>query len=235
MAANLGAMHALEPGHAKTLTAAYLIGIRGTWRETLVLGLSVGLTHSLVVVAIAIVGIWLGSALVDPAQQMLSIGSAIAVIILGTWSWWRHWSSRRQHRQDCASGHLHPYTGHPHTRPDCVQQGERPRYGQIVVFGASGGWIPCPGAIAVMLLAISTGAWTKGLILVSAFSLGLAGTLLLTGLWVVWGVSHLHGVGALSKLMQHAGSLSAALVITTGVAGLLFALHHQPSLASTLP
>lgn len=56
----LGALHALEPGHAKTLTAAYLIGIRGTKRDALLLGLSVAFTHSLVVVGISVAALWLG-------------------------------------------------------------------------------------------------------------------------------------------------------------------------------
>ncbi|HEX7673983.1 MAG TPA: hypothetical protein VF412_07425, partial [Bdellovibrio sp.] len=55
----LGALHALEPGHAKTLTAAYLIGIKGTKRDALLLGLSVAITHSFVVIAISVAALWL--------------------------------------------------------------------------------------------------------------------------------------------------------------------------------
>ena len=56
----LGALHALEPGHAKTLTAAYLIGIKGTKRDALLLGLAVAVTHSFVVVAISAAALWAG-------------------------------------------------------------------------------------------------------------------------------------------------------------------------------
>ena len=57
----LGALHALEPGHAKALTASYLIGIKGTKRDSVLLGLSVAATHSLVVIAISAIGLWLGN------------------------------------------------------------------------------------------------------------------------------------------------------------------------------
>ena len=95
MAAGLGALHALEPGHAKTLTAAYLIGIRGTWRDAVLLGLSVAFTHSSVVIAIAIAGMLAGHALIGPAQQWLAIISSCVVMMLGTWLLWRRWPRRR--------------------------------------------------------------------------------------------------------------------------------------------
>ena len=57
----LGALHALEPGHAKALTAAYLIGIKGTKRDSIILGLSVAATHSVVVIGISALGLWLGN------------------------------------------------------------------------------------------------------------------------------------------------------------------------------
>jgi len=50
----LHALHALEPGHAKTMTAAYLVGISGRWTDAVLLGLSAALTHSLVMILIAI-------------------------------------------------------------------------------------------------------------------------------------------------------------------------------------
>lgn len=88
----LGALHAIEPGHAKTLTAAYLIGIKGTKRDAALLGLSVAVTHSLVVVAIAALALWIGQeAFADQAGKWLQIGSGIVVILLGSWMLWRRW------------------------------------------------------------------------------------------------------------------------------------------------
>src|SRR5690606_27627799 len=82
----LGALHALEPGHAKTLTAAYLIGIKGTKRDALLLGLSVALTHSLIVIAISVTAIWLGrETFTQDVTHWLQIGSGVIVIVLGFW------------------------------------------------------------------------------------------------------------------------------------------------------
>ena len=82
----LGALHALEPGHAKTLTAAYLIGTKGTKFDATLLGLSVAFTHSLVVIGLSIIAVLLGrEAFTDDASYVLAIVSSIIVIVLGFW------------------------------------------------------------------------------------------------------------------------------------------------------
>jgi nickel/cobalt exporter len=82
----LGALHALEPGHAKTLTAAYLIGIKGTKKDAFLLGLSVALTHSLVVILISVAALYLGrEAFTENVTQYLQLGSGIIVVLLGAW------------------------------------------------------------------------------------------------------------------------------------------------------
>jgi nickel/cobalt exporter len=86
----LGALHALEPGHAKALTAAYLIGIKGRKRDSFVLGLSAAATHSIVVVAISVLGIWLGNeAFAGGAAKWLERASGIVAISVGCWLLWR--------------------------------------------------------------------------------------------------------------------------------------------------
>lgn len=82
----LGALHALEPGHAKTLTAAYLIGIKGTKRDAFLLGLSVALTHSIVVVGISALALYIGrETFTQDVTKWLQVGSGIVVILLGLW------------------------------------------------------------------------------------------------------------------------------------------------------
>ncbi len=82
----LGALHALEPGHAKTLTAAYLIGIKGTKKDAFLLGLSVALTHSIVVVSISALALYIGrETFTQDVTKWLQIGSGIIVILLGLW------------------------------------------------------------------------------------------------------------------------------------------------------
>lgn len=85
-AVTLGALHALEPGHAKTLTAAYLIGTKGTKRDAILLGMSVAFTHSIVVVGLSLAAVLIGrEAFTDEASYFIAISSSILVIILGAW------------------------------------------------------------------------------------------------------------------------------------------------------
>ena len=86
----LGALHALEPGHAKALTASYLIGIKGTKRDSIILGLSVAATHSLVVIGISAIGLWLGrEAFAGEATKWLEMASGLVAIAIGSWMMWR--------------------------------------------------------------------------------------------------------------------------------------------------
>ena len=86
IAIGLGALHALEPGHAKTMTAAYLIGIHGRWHHAIMLGLAAALTHSLVVIAIAVIAVFIGrEAFAGEAVWWLQIVSGAVVILLGIW------------------------------------------------------------------------------------------------------------------------------------------------------
>ena len=104
----LGSLHALEPGHAKTLTAAYLIGIKGTKRDAILLGLSVAATHSVIVIAIAVMALWLGQeAFADQAGKWLQIGSGVIVILLGGWMLWRRWPRKKptQHHEHGPMAH----------------------------------------------------------------------------------------------------------------------------------
>ncbi len=107
----LGALHALEPGHAKVLTASYLIGIKGTKRDSVVLGLSVAATHSIVVILISVLGLWLGNeAFAGRATEWLERGSGLVAISIGSWMLWRRLSKR-------FSSHAHE---HHHHAPDPI-------------------------------------------------------------------------------------------------------------------
>lgn len=111
----LGALHALEPGHAKVLTASYLIGIKGTKRDSVILGLSVALTHSLVVVLISVLGLWIGNeAFTGRATEWLERGSGLVAIAIGSWMLWRRTSKRFR-----AGAHAH----HPAPEPVVVKIG----------------------------------------------------------------------------------------------------------------
>ncbi len=109
----LGALHALEPGHAKTLTAAYLIGIKGTKRDALLLGLSVAATHSIVVIGISVAALWVGrETFTQDVSHWLQIGSGTIVVCLGSWMLFRR--LRKLH----ASNH---HRDHHHGAPEPIR------------------------------------------------------------------------------------------------------------------
>ncbi len=245
----LGALHALEPGHAKTLTAAYLIGIKGTKRDAFFLGLSVAVTHSFVVIAISVAALWLGrETFTQDVTRYLQIGSGVAVIILGAWMMTKRIrqmmatkrrSQGHHHHHSHAHGdhhHHHSHDEHDHdllsdddharahaeTMPEYAKNGERPTLWQIVTFGAAGGMIPCPASITVMLLALSIGQVASGLLAVAGFSIGLAITLVGVGLIVVMGLSKLQGTGRFQWISSKAPIFSAGIVMLSGLLALLF-------------
>lgn len=119
----LGALHALEPGHAKTLTAAYLIGTKGTKRDAVLLGLSVAFTHSLVVIGLCVGAVWVGrEAFTEDAAHWLAVVSGAVVIALGTWLLVKRLRLQRRGAlgHSAAHAHAHPGThahgdGHAHT------------------------------------------------------------------------------------------------------------------------
>lgn len=232
----LGALHAVEPGHAKALTAAYLIGIKGTKRDAILLGLSVAMTHSLVVLSLAFTALWIGrEAFTDQATHWLQVTSGAVVIALGAWMLWRRWPVRHTEPHEPPHAHDSHDDDHDHldddeharqhaaTLPAYVQRGERPTPMQIIAFGAAGGMIPCPASVTVMLLALSIGRVGLGLFTVFGFSLGLAVTLVGVGLLVVAGLNRLAGTGRLRWFSRQAPLISAAVVMLSGVFALLLA------------
>lgn len=127
----LGALHALEPGHAKTLTAAYLIGIKGTKRDALLLGLSVAITHSFVVIAISVAALWLGrETFTHDVTRYLQLGSGVVVIVLGAWMMFKRLRQLRRtgqrvkghhhdhHHSHAADHHHHHSHAHSHEEHD---------------------------------------------------------------------------------------------------------------------
>jgi nickel/cobalt exporter len=97
----LGALHALEPGHAKALTASYLIGIKGTKKDSVILGLSVATTHSFVVILISGIALWIGNeAFTGNATEWLERASGIVAISIGSWMLWRRLRYRAKSHDD---------------------------------------------------------------------------------------------------------------------------------------
>jgi nickel/cobalt transporter (NicO) family protein len=201
-----GAVHALSPGHGKSIVAAYLVGTRGTPKHAALLGLTVTITHTVGVFALGLVTLAL-SAFIFPEQlyPWLNLASALLVVFVGCGVL----RARLRHRRAHAHGHHHHHHGHDHDHQLSMRS--------LLGVGISGGLIPCPTALVVLLAAISLHRVGYGLVLILAFSLGLAAAM--TGIGLV-AVSAKKLAGRLrleGRFVRALPALSAAVILVLGV------------------
>jgi nickel/cobalt exporter len=349
----LGALHGLEPGHSKTMMAAFIIAVRGTVGQAVLLGLCATLSHTLIVWVVALGGMYLWQGVdAESFEPYLQVASAVLIIGIALWMLWR--TRREQHRAPTHShdhdhdhdhhhdhghhadhghaAHAHPHggarridTGHGVIAVEVFEDGVPPRWrirsvrgeawapdevavaterpggarqtfrfadrgeylesideipepheflarvslghgghthdydlefvehdhghahdhadepldahalahahdirrrfanrnvttGQIVMFGLTGGLVPCGAAVTVLLLCLQTGRFLLGVALVFCFSIGLALTLVTVGAAAAFGAQHaakrLPWFGALATTAPY---LSSVLILVLGV------------------
>ncbi|EAB7162644.1 nickel/cobalt efflux protein RcnA [Salmonella enterica subsp. enterica] len=255
----LGILHGLEPGHSKTMMAAFIIAIKGTVKQAVMLGLAATLSHTAIVWLIALGGMYLSRAFtaqsVEPWLQLIS-----AIIILSTacWMFWRTWRGEQQwlagnhhhdhhhdhhhnHHHDHDHDHGHDHHGHIHPEgatskayQDAHERahaadiqrrfdGKTVTNGQILLFGLTGGLIPCPAAITVLLICIQLKAFTLGATMVLSFSLGLALTLVTVGVGAAISVQQAaKRWSGFSTLARRAPYFSSILI---GLVGVYMGIH----------
>src|SRR2546425_5744464 len=185
ISASLGALHALSPGHGKTIVGAYLVGSRGTARHAAFLGMTVTITHTLGVFALGLVMLFASQYIVpERLFPILSLISGGIVLVIGLGLFIRRLRSALKHSRGHEHSHDHPHHDHNHSHDGEPHShlppgADEPRIGlrSLLALGISGGLLPCPSALVVLLSAISLHRVGYGLVLVIAFSLGLATTL----------------------------------------------------------
>jgi ABC-type nickel/cobalt efflux system permease component RcnA len=198
-----GALHALSPGHGKAMVAAYLIGTRGTARDAVVLGATVTVTHTIGVFALGLVTLALSQyVLPEQLYPWLTLISGLMVVAVGAGVLRSRLGARREHAHGRTHEHAHAGVG---TR-------------SLLSMGAAAGLIPCPSALVVLLAAVSQHEVALGMLLIVAFSLGLAGTLTALGLAVVHARRFVPPRVAASRLAAVLPAVSAALVVVVGMA-----------------
>ncbi|HXH43376.1 MAG TPA: sulfite exporter TauE/SafE family protein [Bradyrhizobium sp.] len=315
----LGALHGLEPGHSKTMMAAFIIAIRGTVLQAVLLGLSATISHTAIVWVIALAGLHFGQELSGQrSEAYLQLASAVIIIGIAGWMVWRTWREQNEEhdhhdepqsitlagqslsleifedgapprwrirsesgalppaddirvttvRGDGAEqtfafatqdGYLeslgeipepHAFKAHvalagdtaevlfeeqDHDHMDLGEEDDaharthaadiRKRFAgrtvttaQIVLFGLTGGLIPCPAAITVLLLCIQLKQFTLGFVLVLCFGIGLAITMVSAGVLAALSLRHVerHWRG-FSRLAHRAPYVSAALIVLVGL------------------
>jgi len=333
----LGALHGLEPGHSKTMMAAFIVAIRGTMKQAVLLGLAATLSHTAIVWLIAFGGMYLSRQFTAEATEpYFQIISAIIILATALWMFWRTWRGERQWKAEQSHGHEHHGhdeshqidTGHgrvelsiyeigmpPHWRlkslsgqrwaaksvtvttvrekglPQIFEFVEKEGFlqsshpvpephhftarlslghgghahdydvefkehdhsaldgldissqeyqdahekahandikrrfdnqnvttGQIILFGLTGGLIPCPAAITVLLLCIQVKAFTLGAALVLCFSIGLAITLVTVGVAAAYSVRQAtKRWSGFNTLARRAPYFSSVLIAAVGL------------------
>jgi nickel/cobalt transporter (NicO) family protein len=251
VAFGLGGLHALSPGHGKTIVAAYLVGTRGTPKHAVFLGAMVTFTHTITVFALGIATLFLSRyVLPEKIYPVLGAISGVSIISIGAILLYQRIRSARAlqhhhhphehvhaHAAHATAGgdthahahehtHEHPHHHHgalTHDHGDGHVHSHLPegdvRLGSLIALGASGGLVPCPSAMVLLLSSIALERVGLGLLLLVAFSAGLAGVLMGIGLLVLYAK---HLLPDSEKTSRHAAFrlipvASAALIICVGI------------------
>jgi ABC-type nickel/cobalt efflux system permease component RcnA len=264
VAVTWGAMHAMTPGHGKTLVGAYLVGSRGTARHALFLGLTTTITHTAGVFALGLVTLFASEFFVpERLYPWLSFLSGVLVVGLGinlfvnrlrpaltgprafggahlaSAAHYEHRHSHAAHHSDAHAPHAHPHDhvpdhgdhvhDHTHSDPDHARAGHSHSHlppgadgspvtwRSLLALGISGGLLPCPSALVVLLGAIALGRIGFGLVLVLAFSFGLAGTLTGIGLLLVYAGRLLERVTIRGRVLRLLPAASALFIAAAGM------------------
>ncbi len=216
IALGLGAMHAMSPGHGKAVVGAYLVGSKGTAKHAAFLGLTVTVTHTLGVFALGFLMLFASNYILpETIMPFLGFLSGLIVLYIGLTmfksrllsalgyrggghhhdhaghphsldhghdhSHEGHDHGHAHHAHDHALTHTHDGSTHSHAVPDSIT------WKSLLALGVSGGLLPCPSALVLMLSAINLNRIGYGLVLTVAFSFGLAATLTIVGLVFLYG------------------------------------------------
>ncbi len=247
IAAVLGGFHALEPGHGKTLVAAYLVGSHGKARHAVLLGAIVTASHTISVYALGLITLYASQwILPERLYPWLGIGSGLLVAGLGFTLFIRRYLATEPHAgnshvHDHARSHRHDWYGAhvdevgTHSHSDLIEhhhdhckghdhshsgEDEMPPAGDalslsgLFALGITGGIVPCPAALVVLLGALAFHRVAFGLFLIVAFSAGLAAVLISLGLAMVYAGRFMSRFGAQGPLTQRWLPLASSAVIT---------------------
>lgn len=317
----LGALHGLEPGHSKTMMAAFIVAIRGTVFQAVLLGLSATISHTAVVWAVALLGLYFGQDLSgERSEAYLQLASAVIILGVAAWMVWRTWHEQNEAQDhhhhdepqvvalanrtlsieiiehgapprwrirseagglpsaddirittiradgseqmfefDARDGYLESaneipephafkarvalagdsaemlFEEHDHDHMDLGEEDDaharahaadiRKRFTgrtvttpQIVLFGLTGGLIPCPAAITVLLLCIQLKQFSLGFVLVLCFGIGLAITMVSAGVAAALSLRHVEKRwSGFSRFAHRAPYVSATLIVLVGL------------------
>ena len=239
-----GALHAVGPGHGKSMIAAYLVGTRGTVRHAVLLGVFVTLTHTISVFALGFVTLLLSEWILperlypwlDLAAALTVVGVGVMVVRsrLGTWRASRTPAAVHTHSHDHDHAHDHGHShdhgdGHHHHHDEHDHGHDHGPGGhthlppddlsvrRLAAVGLGAGLVPCPSALVLLLGAISLHRIGYGIALVVAFSFGLAALVTAIGILVLYGRRLLDRIPSRPRALTALPVVSAFAIIAVGV------------------
>jgi nickel/cobalt exporter len=228
IAMGLGSLHALEPGHGKTIVAAYLVGSRGTARHALLLGLIVTAAHTVSVFALGAITLY-ASRYILPEQlyPWLGVMSGITIAVLGGYMFLRRWTGdETEHAHTTGEMHSHWFSSRKdRSEADAKASAANARksvsLAQLFTLGITGGIIPCPAALVVLLSALALHRINFGFFLIVCFSMGLAAVLIGFGLLMVYARRFMSGLqmdGTWTKRWLPVASAGFMTILGTSIA-----------------
>ena len=228
-----GGLHALTPGHGKAVVAAYLVGTRGRIIDAIFLGLVVTFTHTFSVITLGVVLLFAKDRFAQEDVVMwLSLISGLLIVGIGGWllakNMKQYYSGRthtdgqgHDHSHDHSHGHSHSHGGHTHSHVPSKRTG----FWALLSLGISGGIVPCVDALIGLLFAISLDKLTWGVIILCAFSLGLAAVLVTIGILMVLAKPVIERFTGRGVWLQRLPIISATVVIVLGAVLVFKALN----------
>jgi high-affinity nickel-transport protein len=226
IAAGLGALHALEPGHGKTIVAAYLVGSRGTARHAVLLGIVVTAAHTAGVYLLGALTLY-ASQYIVPEQLYPWLGaiSGVTVAGLGIFILLRNLTGEStEHSHADGKNHSHWFSSmsrKSEAQPsvDVNQSGAEKRVSlrELLALGVTGGIVPCPAALVVLLSAFSLHRIGFGLFLITSFSFGLALVLVIIGLTMVYTKRFMSRFQMSSPMLRYLPVLSSSFMVILGI------------------
>jgi nickel/cobalt transporter (NicO) family protein len=213
VAAFWGAAHALTPGHGKAVVAGYMVGTRGRPRDAFLLGGIVTVTHTIGVFTLGLVTLGLSELFVpEDLYPWLNLISAVLVVAVGLAVLRARIRSVSRHAHHHHHAHDHDH-GHGHSHVPAPGSGLR----GLVAVGVSGGILPCPTALVVLLAAISLHRVAFGLLLIVAFSLGLAAVVTGIGLLAIGAQKTFSRLSLDGPVVRALPAVSALLILGVGL------------------
>jgi ABC-type nickel/cobalt efflux system permease component RcnA len=220
----LGFLHGLEPGHSKTLMAAFIITIKGTVTQAIVLGIAATISHTIVIWMIVLTGLHFGTIVnSDRVENILQLLSALSMSVLALWMIFKRVSTYLAHsnfNHDHDHNHNHDHGDQDsHAKAHAIDiekrfRDQKPTVLQIIFFGLIGGIVPCPSAITILLVCLQLKQLSLGIVLVLCFSVGLAMAMVSAGVAAAISLKHVkkHFAG-FGLIARWAPMISAILIL----------------------